>query len=56
MLNQIYCKSIIFYPIVLDMCYGVYVEISEFWQRQNVWSSTRAVISFSSVTENRTRL
>jgi hypothetical protein len=39
--------------------YGVYVEISVFWQRQEVWSSDaylRAVINFSSGRENQTHL
>jgi hypothetical protein len=38
-LIQLYLKPIILYSIVLGMQYGAYVEISEFWQCQAVWSS-----------------
>jgi hypothetical protein len=31
--------SVISYSLVLDVEYGVYVEIHGFWQPQEVWSS-----------------
>jgi hypothetical protein len=38
-INIILSYTIISYSIVLDVQYGVYVEISGFWQGQEIWSS-----------------
>jgi hypothetical protein len=38
-LIQLHRKPIKSHSIVLDVQSGVYVEISGFWQRQEVWST-----------------